>query len=105
MGLGRPEWAMALCPPPAVVGVGWGGFSAAVCFCLHCSLLSGKEANEEAALRVVKETESEGEERPSRGETTKQVSISLSCTQCSFLLGTDLLCWCPVPFEDTLEWG
>lgn len=73
MGLGRPEWAMALCPPPAVVGVGWGGFSAAVCFCLHCSLLSGKEANEEAALRVVKETESEGEERPSRGETTKQV--------------------------------
>lgn len=79
------------CLPPAVVGVR-GGFSAAICFCLHCSLFSGKETSEEAALRVVKETKSEGEERPSRGETTKQVSISPPCTRCSFFLGTDLLC-------------
>lgn len=104
MGLGGSEWAMAL-PPSCSGWGGGGGFSAAICFCPHCSLLSGKETSEEAALRVVKETKSEGEERPSRGETTKQVSISPPCTQCSFLLGADLLCWCPVPFEDTLEWG
>lgn len=45
---------------------------------LHCSLLQGKEACEETALRVVKETKSEGEEGPSRGEATEQVSISTS---------------------------
>lgn len=60
------------CLPPSRSGVG----SAASCSRLHCSLLEGKEAGEEAALGVVKETESEGEEGPSRGETAEQVSIS-----------------------------
>lgn len=52
--------------------------------CLHCSLLQGKEADEEG---VVKETKSEGEEGPSRGETTEQVSTSLPCLGAFFLWG------------------
>lgn len=55
---------------------------------LHCSLLQGKEACEEAALGVVKETKSEGEEGPSRGETTQQVSISPPHTGASLPLRT-----------------
>lgn len=79
------------CPRPwggCGVAVGWllwrgsGSVCAAagraLLLSLHCSLLQGKEACEETALGVVKETKSEGEEGPSRGEATEQVSICTS---------------------------
>ena len=73
---------------------------------LHCSLLQGKEAGEEAALGVVKETESEGEEGPSRGETAEQVSISPPRIGAFFLWGQGRSSAAAQPSRaDTPGWG
>lgn len=76
------------------------------CSRLHCSLLQGKEACEEAALGVVKETESEGEEGPSRGETAEQVSISPPRVSAFFLWGQGRSSAAAQPAPaDTPQWG
>lgn len=85
MGAGRLHcWIVPSCGRGTVSLLQQGGLCLSR---LHCSLLQGKEAGEEAALGVVKETKSEGEEGPSRGETTEQVSISPPSVGTFFLWG------------------